>query len=288
MKSLPPPPKLRPRPGFRQPLNSEGCQAVKDEEDEEPEPKVKQPPASSQEVIEDGKTSRLLTKSECKGGRGGRRKNPDGSGGSGGGSLIHSIPKFSQVMPKGGKISEVQKVLQSRLLMRQKAKDQLTKEDGPSSSSLTNLIQNLHEQRSSARSSSEAPPVSQGSDSANRRKSRKPLKYGVTKDTSPSPPKKVEDKGSSQVHHISPEVTITPTPVAPGTPQAPRQVPPVPTILTPDEYEKQGLPTGYIYWPNANIFVHTTVVFSSLLCPQANPPTAMAPHLQSSSQADTR
>ena len=36
------------------------------------------------------KTSRLLTKNEVKGGRGGRKRNGDGS-------LIHSIPKFSQV-----------------------------------------------------------------------------------------------------------------------------------------------------------------------------------------------
>ena len=82
------------------------------------------------------KISRLLTKSEVRGGRGGGRKRghgADGSrgssgsnGGGGGGSSIHSIPKFSQVQPRGqnGQITDVQRVLQSRLLSRQRARQQ--------------------------------------------------------------------------------------------------------------------------------------------------------------------
>ena len=63
------------------------------------------------------KTSRLLMKTDCKGGRGGRKRNGDGNS-----SLVHSIPKFSEVVPKGGKMSAVQKVLQSRLLLKQREK----------------------------------------------------------------------------------------------------------------------------------------------------------------------
>ena len=73
-----------------------------------------------QKRIEDhteDKTSRLLMKTDCKGGRGGRKRNGDGNS-----SLVHSIPKFSEVVPKGGKMSAVQKVLQSRLLLKQREK----------------------------------------------------------------------------------------------------------------------------------------------------------------------
>ena len=73
----------------------------------------------------DGKTSRLLMKTDCKGGRGGRKRNGDGNT-----SLVHSIPKFSEVVPKGGKISEVQKVLQTRLLSRRKEKLQTHSNNG--------------------------------------------------------------------------------------------------------------------------------------------------------------
>lgn len=44
------------------------------------------------------RTSRLLTKSECRG-IGGRKRSA--------GSVIHSIPKFTQVQPSGGCISKV-------------------------------------------------------------------------------------------------------------------------------------------------------------------------------------
>ena len=67
----------------------------------------------------DGKTSKLLMKTDCKGGRGGRKRNGDGNT-----SLVHSIPKFSEVVPKSGGISEVQKALQSRLLSKRKEKQQ--------------------------------------------------------------------------------------------------------------------------------------------------------------------
>ena len=79
------------------------------------------------------KISRLLTKSEVRGGRGGGRKRGHGadgsrgsSGSNGGGNSIHSIPKFSQVQPRGqnGQITDVQRVLQSRLLSRQRARQQ--------------------------------------------------------------------------------------------------------------------------------------------------------------------
>ena len=74
--------------------------------------------------IEDDKTSKLVMKTDCKGGRGGRKRNGDGAP-----SLVHSIPKFSEVIPKGGKISEVQKVLQSRLLSKRRERMQNNNND---------------------------------------------------------------------------------------------------------------------------------------------------------------
>ena len=82
------------------------------------------------EAVEEGKTSKLLMKTDCKGGRGGRKRNGDGAP-----SLVHSIPKFSEVVPKGGKISEVQKVLQSRLLSKRRERMQNNNNDENSVSS---------------------------------------------------------------------------------------------------------------------------------------------------------
>ena len=240
-KNLPPPPKLRPRPGLKPNHEEAGIEI--------PTPTKK---------VDEGKTSRLLTKSECKGSRGGRKKNADSPG-----SLIHSIPKFSQVMPKDGKISEVQKVLQSRLLSKQKLRSEQNQEriEQKRPSSLQALIQNLHHQKMSTAGSitSSSSTGSTNQLDAMRKKSRKPSKQAICH-VIHEPKKEPEVSADAKV---APELTITATPSK--TLSATGRQPKVPTILTPDEYEKKGLPSGYIYWPNANIFVHTTVVFSSLM-----------------------
>jgi hypothetical protein len=82
----------------------------------------------------DGKTSRLLMKTDCKGGRGGRKRNGDGNT-----SLVHSIPKFSEVAPKSGGISEVQKVLQSRLLSKRKERQQEKMQDNNNKNTLDKI-----------------------------------------------------------------------------------------------------------------------------------------------------
>lgn len=74
-------PKLRPRPGL----------SLSDEVTPPPKKRkiITTETQKAPEIIdEEAKTSRLLTKSEC--GRGGGRKR-------GSGSMIHSIPKFTQV-----------------------------------------------------------------------------------------------------------------------------------------------------------------------------------------------
>ena len=127
--SLPPLPKLRPRPGLKSSMPIftdisietsqqdasidtlsqhdtliETSQQEDLEEEEEEEETISPPPMKSRRqtspindviVTSDDskndsseKTSRLLTKNDCRGG-GGRKRNS--------GSLIHSIPKFSQV-----------------------------------------------------------------------------------------------------------------------------------------------------------------------------------------------
>ena len=86
---LPPLPKLRPRPGL---------------------------------VRDTNETSRLLTKDECNGGK--RGKSGNVNGGSGNGSQVHSIPKFSQVRPNT-RLTAVQKVLQSRIMSKIAKKRQL-------------------------------------------------------------------------------------------------------------------------------------------------------------------
>ena len=48
-----------------------------------------------------------------------------------------------------------------------------------------------------------------------------------------------------------PEVTITPS-VSTN------------SILKPEDYSKFGMPSGYIFWPTANVFVHPTVLKVSL------------------------
>ena len=92
------------------------------------------------EAVEEGKTSKLLMKTDCKGGRGGRKRNGDGAP-----SLVHSIPKFSEVVPKGGKISEVQKVLQSRLLSKRRARMQNNNYDENGMSSKSCSLNSKHD-----------------------------------------------------------------------------------------------------------------------------------------------
>ncbi len=97
-QQLPPLPKLRPRPGLLQVQPQRGGNIVssplgddrRDDDDDN----------------DGGGTSRLLMKSDCKG----RKRNSR--------SLVHSIPKFSQVRPNE-RLTEVQKVLQSRIISKQ-------------------------------------------------------------------------------------------------------------------------------------------------------------------------
>ena len=39
-----------------------------------------------------------------------------------------------------------------------------------------------------------------------------------------------------------------------------------PPILSPEQYEASGLPSGYIYWPTANVFVHPSTIPEHFLC----------------------
>ena len=82
---------------------------------------------AAEDNLDDG-TSRLLMKTDVKGGGGGGGSGGGGGGrgrsrGGGGGSLVHSIPKFSQVRPNE-RLAEVQKVLQSRIISKQLQKQQ--------------------------------------------------------------------------------------------------------------------------------------------------------------------
>ena len=142
---LPPMPKLRPRPGLKPPGRLLANNTTTQEHDLTTMPQaledsvkevslssgdMKQPPITSYSVpkfnivvpssgaspdlpemtitvsacrqeqpdVPEKTTSRLLTKNEVKGGRGGRKRNGDGS-------LIHSIPKFSQVIRNHDKLA---------------------------------------------------------------------------------------------------------------------------------------------------------------------------------------
>ena len=96
-------------------------------------------------------------------------------------------------MPKSGQISDVQKVLQSRLLSRQKAKQQQQQQEQTTASSdakrakaasLQSFIQSLHHQKMVMTPKShpalaapkEPPATSVAFNDNNRRKSRKPKK----------------------------------------------------------------------------------------------------------------
>ena len=52
---------------------------------------------------------------------------------------------------------------------------------------------------------------------------------------------------NSEDNEEKPEVTITPS-VSTN------------SILKPEDYNKFGMPSGYIFWPTANVFVHPTVL----------------------------
>ena len=310
---LPPLPKLRPRPGFQQPpeTSTSAKQVTNNEEVLEPA---------------DAKTSRLLMKTDYKCGPSGKKRSS--------GSLIHSIPKFSQVRPNG-KLTEVQKMLQSRILSRrerlqkmklaeeqrqhQQPQPQLgqqhialqTHEDSRlrASSLLQNII-SLHEQRISAGDEVEiTPSTSTSSTSGIKRRGRKPAKNEICHVVAnleeepeieeprvPSPPaitiQRIDIGESSKssltsgLPHLS-EVTITPavsvdknrgSDVLEGvldlrksrkksespeiieldcakkaeTPTMKR----IPAILTPQDFERLGLPAGYVFCPSSGLFVH--------------------------------
>ena len=100
---LPPMPKLRPKPGLLQIHDLSNAASKGIPPSKKRKMAIEEPSCNKvhHEIIdEDAKTSRLLTKSEC-----GRGKGGSGSGGGGGGrkrngttgSMIHSIPKFTQV-----------------------------------------------------------------------------------------------------------------------------------------------------------------------------------------------
>lgn len=330
---LPPLPKLRPRPGLRpsqtgpadQTLDSEGgdrCAALKNrkkgncamiELDEKPNGEsLTVLPVEAQEDSEE-KTSRLLMKTEC--GRGGRRRNT--------GSLIHSIPKFTQVKPRGGQISEVQKVLQSRLLSRQMQKQQqnqqppspkiqtpspliysAVKEDNLKASNILQSIISLHEMKASSSSSPSSTTLqtpkplsviaSIGKDaqqtnnnSNGRRRGRKPDKSAICHVIAKEEDSTLKALLKPVMSRLSSEVTITPTSKRPqeavldlsshqnrspspdvvevaANRDSPDRMPLVP-ILQPDEYERLGMPPGYIFWPTANAFVHPSAIPNQFL-----------------------
>ena len=127
---LPPPPKLRPRPGlkkltptvvvdnaatFNQQQQHQQQIMYEQQHREQHQQQQQQLLYEDHETLveqTDESTSRLLMKSECKG-SGGRKRSS--------GSLVHSIPKFSQVKPNG-RLTEVQRVLQSRIILKQQQK----------------------------------------------------------------------------------------------------------------------------------------------------------------------
>ena len=333
---LPPLPKLRPRPGLNHheavtiPASARGHRRAQQQQHQRQQqrhhqrhdPDVTEQQQQQSEVITDETTSRLLMKSECKGGSG-RRKNT--------GSLVHSIPKFSQVKPNE-RLTEVQKVLQSRILAKKHQQQMMQHQERttqhhpvPFSSTTTssksstacsnglqaaNLLQNIitfHEQNSSttsvttASSTSVRPnkPISQ------KRRGRKPAKEEIChvvkqqrnssriqdddeeeeEEEAIDPP--VHSSSSSYLPRLS-EVTITPTnstsdsaldlrkdrprspspevieiPVDPSRITVPssRSHPLTPpAVMHPSDYERLGMPLGYIYCPRTNMFLHPSVL----------------------------
>ena len=110
---LPPLPKLRRRPGLSKVGERQSDQNLisppkKRKISVEDYKHHRQSPSE-----EDAQTSRLLTKSEC--GRGGGRSKKS--------SLIHSIPKFTEVVPNGNQ--EIKQLLQGRLVSKQQLSKQL-------------------------------------------------------------------------------------------------------------------------------------------------------------------
>lgn len=195
--SLPPMPKLRPKPGFRLNLSTQTSNSASKDEDEE------------EEIEEEETTSKLLMKTDCKG----RKKNS--------GSLVHSIPKFSQVKPSG-RLTEVQKVLQSRIISKQRQKLieeqrrlQEEQKNGLQASSLLQNIVTLHQQSSK---NSQTSPVnsicySNNNSNINKRRGRKPAKEEICHVvcTTSSPNKTPRLSNIAPVIPQLSEVTITPT-----------------------------------------------------------------------------
>ena len=167
---LPPLPKLRPRPGFqfKEPVTPNYVHKEKDSSIQEG--------TDSNKLGEESSTSRLLMKSECKGA--GRKRSS--------GSLIHSIPKFSQVKPNG-RLTEVQKVLQSRIIMKQQRqiqeKQRISEEvsnnrvDHNGTNNKTSKAGKTHEQVQSVESSPSSHQVSTKRRGRNRRKMKSAMWY---------------------------------------------------------------------------------------------------------------
>jgi len=200
-------------------------------------------------------------KSECKGG-GGRKRSANGS-------LVHSIPKFSQVRPSE-KLAEVQRVLQNRIIMKQK-KMKLQEDDDV-----------------------EITPVKEQSadqSAVEKSRRRKPAKEEICRrpawETIPNKEDaKVSTASSSSANSSFPssipnlsEVTITPVPK-----EAARKVkmqeldkaleldtkPQVekvkgkkvknPLVLSTRDFNKLGCPSGYVYCPVPGVFVHPSAL----------------------------
>jgi len=96
-------------------------------------------------------------KSECKGG-GGRKRSANGS-------LVHSIPKFSEVRPNE-KLAEVQKMLQNRIIMKQQRQKQLQKGQNlvqKHDNGVDRQLKNKEEKEAATEVSFQPPPPSEPS-----------------------------------------------------------------------------------------------------------------------------
>jgi len=206
---LPPLPKLRPRPGH---LTATGYGKTSHRPIND---------TSTATIEEEGSTvSKLLMKSEFSRGSGLRKTS---------GSLVHSIPKFSKVRPTE-KLSEVQRVLQDRILSRQRMKQQQLHQNqkdfgssrvnsNPSEMVASNLLQNLISMQSEKNNSIRNGFVHEAKssrESSVRRRVRKPAKEEIChfiKDAGlPEANEEEERPIEPPLSYLPrfPEVTITP------------------------------------------------------------------------------
>lgn len=109
-----------------------------------------------------------------------------------------------------------------------------TRNEFPAASMLQSIV-SLHERVSQGKIFTPKPlPIINSS----RKRVRKPDKSSICH-VLPEEPEVI-------IHEEEPEVTITPT------------------TLKPEQYRQLGMPSGFIFWPTANVFVHPSVLKQQL------------------------